>query len=69
MTHEDYHTMRVDLGVDAAKAAKLLGLDVRTIERREKGKLPVTREAELAIILLDHCINKTRIINCLGVQK
>jgi hypothetical protein len=47
----DYTQLRQQVGTQAY-VAKLLGVGVRTIQRRESGELPVTREAYLAIMVL-----------------
>lgn len=48
MTAKAYQSLRVTLGSQLA-VAKRLGIDERTIQRRESGKMKVTREAELAL--------------------
>lgn len=50
MTGEEYRDFRRrELGLTQAEAARLLGVDRLTVLRREGGKTPVTREAELAL--------------------
>lgn len=48
MTPETYKTLRKRLGTQAEVAA-LLGVARATVNRRENGKEPITREAALAI--------------------
>lgn len=47
----DYKSARQKLGTQKDVAA-MLGVDYRTIQRREAGTIPITREAELAIMTL-----------------
>ena len=51
MTHKDYHALREPLGTQAS-VAKCLGVSERTIQRRENGRLKITREAEVAMRFL-----------------
>lgn len=51
MTAPEYLTIRQHLGTQQGVAA-LLGVARSTVERREKGKMPITHEAELAILAL-----------------
>jgi len=48
MTPTTYQAARKRIGTQAEVAA-MLELDPMTISRRERGKLPITREAALAI--------------------
>jgi len=48
MTATDYKTARRNLGTQTEVAARL-GVARSTVERRERGKMPITREASLAI--------------------
>lgn len=48
MSPDTYKSARQKLGTQKAVAA-MLGVDYRTIQRREAGTIPITREAELAI--------------------
>ena len=51
MTASEYLSARKRLGSQAEVAARL-GVARSTVERREKGKMPITHEAELAILAL-----------------
>ena len=51
MTPENYKAAREQRGTQTTVAA-LLGVHQVTIARREKGALPITREAELAMLAL-----------------
>jgi DNA-binding XRE family transcriptional regulator len=53
VTAQRYRELREDIGSQNL-VAKLLGVDKRTIQRRENGELKITREAELAILCLHH---------------
>jgi hypothetical protein len=46
-----YITLRKMLGTQA-HAASLLGVGIRTVQRRESGETPITKEADLAIRML-----------------
>ena len=48
MTPTDYKAERQKRGTQKAVAA-MLGVDYRTIQRREAGDIPITQEAEMAI--------------------
>jgi DNA-binding transcriptional regulator YiaG len=48
MTGQDYQAMRERVGSQVA-VANALGIDSRTIQRREHGKMKITREAEAAL--------------------
>ena len=49
MTPAEYKTARQERGTQQGVAA-LLGVDYRTIQRREAGDIETTREAELAML-------------------
>ena len=51
MNSEDYKTEREKRGTQASVAA-LLRVDPQTISRRERGEIPITHEAALALISL-----------------
>ena len=51
MNPEDYKAEREKRGTQAAVAA-LLRVDPQTISRRERGEIPITHEAALALISL-----------------
>lgn len=51
MTPATYRRERKKRGTQQA-VANLLGVDLRTIQRREAGEIPITREAELALLAL-----------------
>ena len=51
MNPEDYKAEREKRGTQAAVAA-LLRVDPQTISRRERGEIPITPEAALALISL-----------------
>lgn len=51
MTPAEYRTARQERG-SQEKVAALLGVARSTVERREKGKMPITREACLALLAL-----------------
>lgn len=55
MTKEEYREIRKQIGTQAA-AAKLLGVAMNTISRRELGSLQIGDEAQLAIIHLTRCL-------------
>lgn len=48
MSPDEYREMRQHLG-SQPDAAEVLGVDPMTISRRERGVLPIDREAELAL--------------------
>ena len=48
MTAKQYRALRIARGTQA-EVAKLLGIDVMTISRRERGELPINKEAEMAL--------------------
>ncbi len=48
MTRDQYKSERQRRGTQQGVAA-LLGVDYRTIQRRESGDIEITREAELAL--------------------
>lgn len=49
MTARQYRAERLKRG-SQSQVAKLLGIDPQTISRRERGELPINREAELALL-------------------
>ena len=51
MNSTEYKSAREKLGTQQA-VASLLGVDYRTIQRREAGTVAITHEAELAILSL-----------------
>ena len=51
MNFADYRTERERRGTQAGVAA-LLGVDPQTISRRERGEIPITHEAALALLSL-----------------
>lgn len=51
MTPKDYTALRERLGWTQQELADYVGRHVSIISRRERGEKPVTREAELAILL------------------
>ncbi len=51
MTPEAYRTEREKRGTQASVAA-LLCVDPQTISRRERGEIPITHEATLALLSL-----------------
>lgn len=52
MTESEYKAHRITLGHTQQSLASVLGLARETIVRRETGVLPITKEAELAILKL-----------------
>lgn len=54
MNASDYLKARIKLGTQA-QVAERLGVARSTVERREKGKMPITNEAALAIKALSNC--------------
>lgn len=48
MTGQQYMKLRERIA-SQAKVSVLLGVDIRTVQRREAGNIPVTREAERAL--------------------
>lgn len=52
MNPEDYKAEREKRGFTQAALAARLELDPQTISRRERGELPITAEAALALISL-----------------
>ena len=48
MTSAEYKTARRNLGTQT-KVAAMLGVARSTVERRERGKMPITQEASIAI--------------------
>lgn len=51
MSPDQYQTERARRGTQSSVAA-LLGVDPQTISRRERGEIPITREAALALMSL-----------------
>ena len=49
MTPEQYKSARQQRGTQQGVVA-LLGVDYRTIQRRESGEIEITREAELSLL-------------------
>ena len=45
---ETYHKLRLEIG-SQAKVAELLGINIRTLQRREAGELPLNPEAQRSI--------------------
>lgn len=48
MTAEEYRALRVSIGTQA-EVAERLRIDVMTVSRRERGLLPIDREAAIAL--------------------
>jgi DNA-binding transcriptional regulator YiaG len=48
MTKEEYRAIRQSLGTQKLVAARL-GIAYTTVQRREWGKIAITREAEIAL--------------------
>jgi DNA-binding transcriptional regulator YiaG len=48
MTPTEYRTLRESVG-SQKKVASALGVDYRTIQRREYGEIKIPREAEMAL--------------------
>lgn len=55
VTKEEYREIRKRLGSQET-AAKLLGVALNTVSRRETGRLAISDEAQLAITHLAHCL-------------
>jgi hypothetical protein len=51
MTAQQYRAARLLRGTQSSVAASL-GVDVMTVSRRECGRIPVSKEAELALLAL-----------------
>jgi DNA-binding XRE family transcriptional regulator len=60
MTAAEYRTARVERGSQVAVADKL-GVDRNTITRREMGSVPITTEAERALLSLPKLRKKREI--------
>lgn len=45
---EIYHKLRLEIG-SQSKVAELLGINIRTLQRREAGELPLNPEAQRSI--------------------
>ena len=56
MKPEEYKSTRESIGTQEA-VAELLGITKMTIIRREKGKTPITREAEIALLVARSSFN------------
>jgi DNA-binding XRE family transcriptional regulator len=56
MTPDQYRALRERIG-SQADAAEALGVDRMTISRRERGVLPIDREAEMAIRHVAECMD------------
>lgn len=54
MTPAEYREIRQSLGLTQRELAERLGVDPQTISRRERGELPILREAVLAIRAVSH---------------
>jgi len=52
MTRQEYKRIRESLGLTQGQLAKSTGLRLNTISRRERGELPITKEAALALRFL-----------------
>jgi len=52
MTHTEYRSIRAALGLTQAEIAKELGVSRETINRRESGEQPITKEAGMSLHLL-----------------
>ena len=52
MTACDYKTEREKRGYTQAKLAARLRVDPQTVSRRERGEIPITNEAALALLSL-----------------
>ena len=48
MTPSEYKALRKKLGTQMT-VAEMLGVDYRTIQRREAGEIAITREAQIAL--------------------
>lgn len=60
MTPLEYKSARKKMGITQKELGKLIGVDGNTISRRELGLVPITREAELALLSLsDHSRHKS----------
>jgi transcriptional regulator with XRE-family HTH domain len=52
MNGREYKAARKARGLTQAELAARVGLDPQTISRRERSELPITKEAELAVLSL-----------------
>ena len=68
MNPEDYKAEREKRGTQAAVAA-LLRVDPQTISRRERGEIPITPEAALALISLPKSRRRRRPQNIQDVER
>jgi transcriptional regulator with XRE-family HTH domain len=50
MTAEEYREIRNSLKLKQSQLAEKLGVALNTVSRRELGQLPITREAEMAVL-------------------
>jgi len=51
LTHDEYHQVRESLG-SQRDVAQRLGVDIRTVQRREAGEIIITYEATRALLCL-----------------
>ena len=51
ITPDEYHQVRESIG-SAKEVAKMLGVDIRTVQRREAGEILITFEATRALFCL-----------------
>ena len=49
MTPAEYTAARLAVGLTQQHLADALGVHIRSVQRREAGDFPITREAEMAI--------------------
>jgi hypothetical protein len=66
---EQYHKLRLEIG-SQSKVAELLGINIRTLQRREAGELPLNPEAQRSIRALAasrHVENLTRLVDGKGI--
>ena len=49
MTADEYREIRASLQLNQGQLAEKLGVALNTLSRRELGRFPITREAELAV--------------------
>ena len=50
MTAEEYREIRASLSLKQSQLAEKLGVALNTVSRRELGLIPITREAEMAVL-------------------
>ena len=53
MTGEEFKAWRKRLGMTQARAAEVLGITLRGIQKREAGQSPINREADMACRYLE----------------